>query len=420
MTRSNNNNAKIMLIICSILGCAAVAAQEVARNETVGNRARPELDALGIRIGGFRLFPELGAEARKNSNIFATDADAISDTIYVGVPALALRSDWNRHALNFGADGEILRYQDFTTEDHENYSVFGQARIDTVRGRFFLLDVFHRRRHEDRGSPDDERGFTPTPFDQDRAALSFETPTGPRLFHTRLMVEYEQLDYEDVIGSGGVVNNDDRDRSSVFGSARLGYGFHPAYSIFLQGSAHETEYDFQFDDRGFERSSTGYEVAVGTTLDFSGATFGDIFVGYLSETYDDPRFDTIDGLSFGADLSWNATGLTTITISGRRQVEATTVGETAGRDVVRFGLGIDHELLRNLIFELRGSTATEDFDGIDREDRVRSASFTARYMMNRWIELEIGYRYTDRDVDPPIAGIGFSRNIYSLSVKGQL
>lgn len=161
-------------------------------------------------------------------------------------------------------------------------------------------------------------------------------------------------------------------------------------------------------------------MVVGTTLDFSGETFGDIFVGYLSETYDDPRFDTIDGPSYGADLSWNVSGLTTVTVSGRREVEPTTVAETAGRDVVRFGLGVDHELLRNLILELRGSTATEDFVGTDREDTVRSARFSARYLMNRWVELKIAYSYTDRDVDPTTVGIGFSRHIYSLTVKGQL
>ena len=81
---------------------------------------------------------------------------------------------------------------------------------------------------------------------------------------------------------------------------------------------------------------------------------------------------------------------------------------------------LDHELLRSLILELRASTATEDYVQIDREDRVKAASISARYLMNRWMRVELGYRYTDRNVDPPDVGRGFTRNLFSLTFIGQM
>ena len=411
----------LILISGSLFVSRTSAGQEVARNETVMNRARPELDALGVRLGAFQLFPEVAVGAGHSDNIYADDVDIISDWIYAVSPVLELRSNWNNHAFSLGADADIFRYKEFDSEDREDYSIWSEVQLDTGRSNFFLGEVSHRRLHEDRASPDDVRGLEPTAYDLDRAAISFEAPHGAQRFHTIVTGEVQRRDFKDTPGAAGNINNDDRDREEISGTARFGYGFHPAYSIFLQGSAHSTDYELQFDDRGFERSSTGYEVAIGTTLDFSGETFGDLFFGYLSETYDDPRFDTIDGPSFGAEIFWNVSGLTTLGISGRREVEPTTTADTAGRDVVRVGVSIDHELLRNMILGLSWDTANEDFWGIDREDRVQSARFSARYMMNRRMGLEFTYRYLRRDTEPLTAGgIEFSRNVFGLSVKGQL
>ena len=353
----------------------------------------------------------------RNNNIFADDVDIVSDSIFVVSPGIELRSDWGLHSLKVGVDADFMQYKDFEAEDRDDYSLQAEGRIDMTRSRFLFGEVSHRRRHEDRGSSDDVDGFEPTAVDEDNVRLLFEAPHGPRQLHVRLAGELQNRDFEDVLGAAGIINNDDRDRQRLAGTLRFGYGWHPAYLFFLQGSAHSVEYDFQFDDRGFERSSTGYEVSIGTALDLPGRAFGDIFVGYLSEKYDDARLDKIDGVSFGADLSWNLSGLTTLNLVGRREVLPSTVADTAGRDVVRFGAGVDHELLRNLILSLNVASSKEDFQGIDRSDRIRSTNFAARYLMNRRIEVALEYAYRRRTTDPETAaGIEFSRNVFSLTI----
>ena len=109
MKRINRIGATLLLGIGALSTSALVIAQETARNETVANRARPEVDALGLTIGGYLLFPELGVEGRTNDNIYATDVAEVSDSIFVTAPALNFRSNWGKHALNFGADAELLR-----------------------------------------------------------------------------------------------------------------------------------------------------------------------------------------------------------------------------------------------------------------------------------------------------------------------
>jgi hypothetical protein len=411
----------LMLFSASQLLGQLSAAEEVVRNETVADRTRPELDALGVRLGAFTLFPEVAGGITRDSNIYADDVDSISDSILQVSPGVAINSDWGRHKLNLGVDADIFRYSDYDTEDHVDYSAWGEGRLDVSRARFFVGAVSHARLHEDRDSPDDARGFEPTKFYRNTASISYETPRAPRQLHTRLTGEYRKLEFEDSLAANGLVNNDDRDRQRLRGTARFGYGLDSEYSLFLQGSAHSVEYDDQFDDGGFERSSTGYEFALGTTFDFSGKTFGDVFVGYLSETYDDPRFDEIDGLSFGAKIFWNISGLTTVNFSARREVEPTTIGETGGTNVKRFGVGVDHELLRNLILSLALNATQVEFKGIERQDDIRSANFAARYIMNRRLELTLGYSYRQRESEPtPNSGIEFTRNLVRLTIEGHL
>jgi hypothetical protein len=396
-------------------------AQEFARDETVANRARPELDALGVRSGSFKIFPVLAGGGIYNSNIYADDVNVFSDTIFVVSPGIDFESDWNNHAVRVGAAADAYRYTDFDSENRTDYAVYGEGRLDMSSSRFILGEISHARQHEDRFSADDVRGFNPTRFYRNDISVSYEAPRGPRRFHTELIAEYRDLDFENAFGAGGVINNDDRDRHRVTGTARVGYGFHPEYSVFLQGSAHTVDYEQEFDDGGFNRNSNGYEVALGTTLDFSGEAFGDIFVGYLSEKYDDPRFQAVSGPSFGIEVFWNVSGLTTLSVLGRREVEPTTIGESGGTDNTRFGVGVDHELLRNMIVSLDLNTEKEDFIGIARRDDNRFANLSIRYIMNRRAELTFEYQYRQRDSEPsPNTGIEFSRNLVALTLKGQL
>jgi hypothetical protein len=411
----------LILLSVHLLGGQLALSQEIARNETVADRARPELDPIGVPVGGFRLFPQLGLTVGHNDNIFASGIFQVSDVIYVASPELRLRSDWGNHALNLGATADIVSFVDFENEDHNNYRVWLDGRLDINRSSFLRTEAEHLVDHEGRDSADDARGLERTRFVVDSIAVSYRLRPGVRKLNALFEGEYANVDFDDVLGLQGPINNDDRDRTRLRGTVRVGYDALPNNSLFFQASVRSTEYDFQFDDAGFERSSNGYEVAVGTALDYSGVTFGEVFVGYLSLTYDDPRYAKIDGFSFGAEVAWNLSGLTTVTIGGSRTVEPTTLVDAAGILATRYRIGVDHEVLRNLILSLSWSTTNDDFRGIDRVDDIDNMEFRARFLMNRRVEIVLGFDRRDRDTSPdPLDGFSFSRDIYSLTVQVHL
>jgi hypothetical protein len=378
------------------------------RGETVTSRRRPELEPLGIGVGGFLLRPAIAVEEMYNSNIFATDTAEEGDFITRVLPALILESNWSRHILRLRADADLGFYADNSAEDYIDYRAGAEGRLDIDRDAWLTASADYRHLHEDRGSPDDVAGDGPTEFDTILVTGGYYQTLGR--FRTRLVGTFENLDFDDVDAlGGGLINNDDRDRIEAEGTLRVGYEIVPDYEAFVQGSYNVRDYDDPVDDAGFNRDSDGFGIVAGLRVDFGGITFGDFFAGYRQQDYDDPAFGTLSGLDAGAMLTWNVTPLTTLVGGVRRTVEETTSAGSGGFFGTEFSLRVDHELLRNLVLGLDGRYVVRDYDGIDRSDDYFELGFDALYMMNRNLYLSAGYEYRDRSTN--VVGEDYSQHV---------
>src|SRR3546814_5981286 len=104
---------------------------------------------------------------------------------------------------------------------------------------------------------------------------------------------------------------------------RGGYEIMPSYEAFLRVTYNQRDYDSNVDDAGFNRDSDGYEAVAGVALDLSGVTFGDVYAGYMSQDYDDPALQDVDGPVVGAGVTWNPTALTSARLDVSRSEEHT-------------------------------------------------------------------------------------------------
>lgn len=386
------------------------------RGETVATRRRPELEPLGVRLGGFLLRPAISVEEVYNSNIFATETDEEDDFITRVLPTLVLDSNWSRHRLTLRAGAEFGFYAENSDEDYIDYLAGVEGRLDITSNAFLTASADYRHLHEDRGSPDDVAGIEPTEFDAMLFTLGYSHRFGR--FRARLAGTLENLDFDNVeSAAGGTINNNDRDRIEVEGTARLGYEIVPNYEAFVQGSYNVRDYDDPFDDAGFDRDSEGFGVVAGLSVDFGGITFGDFYLGYRQQDYDDSAFGTISGLDAGAAITWNVTPLTTIVGGVRRTVEETTTPGSGGFFGTEVSLRVDHELLRNLVLGLDGRYVMRDYDGIDREDDYFEVGADALYMLNRNIYVSAGYEYRDRSSTE--AGEDYSQHVALLRLTLQ-
>jgi hypothetical protein len=364
------------------------------RGETVLTRDRPELEPMGVRVGSFLVLPSITGAEEFNSNIFATPDEEVSDFITHVLPSLIIDSDWAVHRLTFRADADIGVYADNEDENFQDYRVGAAGRLDISSMSHFALGADFKHLHEARDSPDDVGGAEPTEFNDIAATAEFYQEFGR--FRARVLGTFDDLNFDDVPGAGGDINNDDRDRYETEGTVRLGYELVPEYEAYAQGSYNVRNYDAATDDNGFDRDSNGFSGDVGIEVDFGGITFGDFFIGYRAQYYDDPEFETIDGLDAGAHLVWNVTPLTTVTGTLRRSIGETVSEDSSGFIGTEFDLTVDHELLRNLILGAEARYVNRDYEGIDRIDDVYEAGINANYMLNRNVYLGGGYEYHSR------------------------
>ena len=229
------------------------------------------------------------------------------------------------------------------------------------------------------------------------------------------------LDFDDVETSTGTLNEDDRDRTIVEGTVRAGYEIVPEYEAFVRGSVNSRLYDSDFDDQGLNRDSFGYEFVVGTAIDFSGVTFGDIYVGYISQEYDDDNLSTVEGVTFGGKVTWNLSGLTTLTGSVARTIEEAISSRASGRFTTRAGITVDHELLRNLLFNASVLGIRRDYEGIDREENDAVFGLGGKYMMNRNLYALLDYNLHFRDTSQSGGGgRDFLVNSVTLQIHAQV
>src|SRR5690606_37747416 len=96
-------------------------AQEPDPNVPVTARPRPEYDPLGIRAGGFLIYPSVSVDGTYNDNIFADDDDEEQDFIIAVQPQISVRSNFPRHSLNWTVESEVGRYVDNTDENYWDY-----------------------------------------------------------------------------------------------------------------------------------------------------------------------------------------------------------------------------------------------------------------------------------------------------------
>jgi len=417
MTLTILRGVAVALGVSAAIGVAPIQAQETPRGQTVTERQRPDLDPLGMHAASFLVFPKFSLGESYNDNIFATTGNRKDDFITTLSPELRAQSDWNRHFLAFEARGDIGRYATNSSEDFEDATISANGRVDIVRDAFVSGGATLNKFHEDRGSPDEVNGKFPTEY------MVFSPTVGAanrwNRFSLRGDATLQRYMYDNAVTStGSSINNKDRDRSQYTVSLRGGYEIVPEYEAFVRVAYNTVNYSSAVDDNGFNRDSDGYEAVVGTRIDLSGVTYGDVFAGYRRQMYDDARLRTVNGPTFGGAITWNVTSLTTAKGSIVRTVEESTLSNASGFFATDFRASVDHELLRNLLIGATVGYLVDDYEGISREDDYYKAGAYARYLMNRNLYLTARYDYERRASDA--VGADYDKNIFMLRLETQL
>ena len=405
-----------LLVLIAFASGGAARGQDLARGQGVMDRARPDYDAAGIRLGSFLLYPALELSAGYDSNVLAEDKNREDSAVFPLSLPILLESDWTRHALSIAADPSYRFHTGEASEDYWEVDVSGNARLDVLDAAYFTPSISFRHRVEPRGAIDAVQLLAePTEYDE----LDVTAAWNQRFNRVSASIGggFTTLDYDDnKLVTGGKFDQDFRDRNIAQGIARVGYSFAKGQSAFVRGSVNDRNYRKKSLPA---RDSFGWEVVAGWASELSNLVAGEIYVGYLDQSYDSNAFGDVSGVSFGTDLEWYVTQLVTLKASAARGVTESTSTGVGGILRTTAALGADYELLRNLLVNCEVSYENGDFKGSSREDDRIRVSVGGTYLVSRNVHLDLGYSYVNRWAQNA-PGLDFQRHQVFLGVRLQL
>jgi hypothetical protein len=386
-------------------------ADGTVEQQTVTARQRPEYDPVGIRLGSFFFLPSLGVGESYDNNVFATESDVKNDYITVVSPRLLLKSDWGRHELHARATGDFGLYKSFTSENYNDYTAETGGRLDVAHDQALSGSASYAHLHEDRSSPDDVGGTDPTTYE--RAGLNARYAHKFNRLGAALEARGDHLSFNNVpLFGGGTLDSSDRDRFETEGAVRVSYNFIPTTSVFTRAAYNRDIYDHTPDQNGFDRDSQGYRVDLGLNIDVTELLKLEASLGYLNQSYDDSRLESVSDPAGTLLATWNITRLTTLKANMQRTVTPTTLsGASAEVDTGGF-VSLDHELLRNLILSARFGYTNTFFEGIPRVDNTILGAFSARYLLFQGATVSANYQRDDRSSNT--SGADYNRDVITL------
>lgn len=365
-------------------------------NRTVRRLARLEpYDPVGIRVGNFVLFPELELSGTHYSNVFRSP-NAVSDWAANVLPSFRLVSNWDRHALEFRASGDLSYFTDYNSENDKGYQLEARGRLDLTRQTNVQALLSTERAQESRSALDASSVGPRTTQTIDRA----EVALNHRFNRLSVQIRGSVGDYSfgDASFNGAPIINSDRNYTLTEETVRTTWEFKPTLSAFTEVAVNQRNYDKVALSDNIGRSSDGERYRVGVSFGNTGKVLrGEASLGYGIQRPDDSRLHDIDGLILDANATWRMTELTSLLFSARTDVSETTTQNVGGSFYRYLGVEARHAFLTYLIGSAGISYATQNsHDGVIDEREIR-ATLGLEYFVNRETVLFTKYVHSDLD-----------------------
>lgn len=357
-------------------------------------------EELGLRFDA-RVEQRLGPV----DNVFAAESNRQADMVSATELAAQVSTGPQPWQADLHAAGEVVRYRDHDALDHVNGRAGLRLRGEGWDRSWVEAGISWRRRNE---LPGDQvytvAPFIPVAFD------TWEAEGDALLRHGRWFVGFgataAYLDYRDARGPYGRVEQDDRDRWEVETRSRAGFAPTRTLDLFVENRQQVVLYDRA--DYGLALDRVGDELSVGAAFDLTERLIGEISVGHMRVSFASSFIDPISRPVARAVLAWAPTPLTTLRLRVWRGLEQTMLPGYIAILADGGRIGIEHELLRNVILSGSYERTRRRFLGIltARDDQGAAWRLGAEWRWNAcW--------YTGLSVDHDARDAGFGGRDFS-------
>jgi hypothetical protein len=348
--------------------------------------------AQGVRAGAFLLYPSLEIGSVITSNVRNTTTKAKADIGLRLRPQLRFESDWSRHKMTgaMALEGEqFIGNKDIKSRGG---NIEAALRLDVRRTTTADIDWNYSATSTGLESNELPATATGSRLDQNfgvNAAVTHDFGS----VEGRLRIGLARRLYGDVdLKGGGKEDNSDRNYTqasiSLRGALKTGGILQP----FVEAAYQPRIHDKTFDRNGLKRSSQGFLLAAGVTINDDPIWNGDVAATLELRDYSDSSLETVLAPGVAANLTWRPTDLTRFEFNaGASLAEAASAGVSATQNWTA-GVKATHSLRENLdIYAgLRGEFERSNSD----TDITTIGDIGVNWTINPFVVLSAGYEGT--------------------------
>ncbi|NMJ42493.1 outer membrane beta-barrel protein [Roseomonas sp. JC162] len=385
----------VSLALLPFFARSAAAQEDIRvapdRGQTVMERSRPEVDPVGVRLGSFRLDASAAVGVGYDDNLLGTSTDRLGDGFVEESARASLVSDWTVHQLGVRAGIVNRTYFNEGNFDWTDWDASAFGRYDFGGDTSVNAAYTHSRLHLAPQSVDVQQAglAEPVPYNVDQ----FDVGGTTRFNRVTLGLSatYAMYRYDNVPGPGGDVSI--YDYNSLILRLDTGYEFVQGRSVTLGIRYQDVKYQ---DSISRDRDSQTWAALAGFRYDFDGVWAARIAVGYAWRDYEGPQFKSLGTPAVEANVTWNATALTTLNLTASRSIQESIRSTTASYVSNYAQLRVDHELLRNVILSGWAGVGGQEYQQPTQRATDLIFGAQATWLMNRHLALSLEYRYVDR------------------------
>jgi len=385
----------------------------------------PEYMAKGIPLGVFRLFPDLETSVAYDDNVFRQPNHTKGDFFFTEIPTLILDYETNEAHVDFYADGTFDQYTRLTTVNTKQYDFGTKGTYAITRAASLSGNISYSQLAEALSSSDTVNTQSQpnlyTLFDVSGEfsykpnRLGFDIGGAHDTYHFFNTPEF----------GGGTLYNQDRNNTIDKGFGQVSYDLSPGYSTYVRATYNNDSFEQKVDRSGYDRSSHGYQVDGGVNLLLGNLVQGTVYLGYVDQIYSHNQIPPatslpdIDGLDFGANLTWYPTELLTVQLTASRQIVNTTFAGASGGDDRNVNLSATWELTRQVLLNASFGYDDTSFKGTGIEETTPTFGVGMKYIISHYVEAQLSYQYATRDAGV-FSGLNYNDNLVSLGLNLQI
>lgn len=406
-------NKKLRIaVVTGVLTAAAVAhAQNVYVRPAYQFPAAPVTSSgpASMQMGDTPLYftPYIGLAAGHDDNLFLSDTNQKSSSLYVVAPGLKLDARDANKVLQVSYQAQIGRYAQ--SEDDNYVDQFTRASYDMAfdRRNFLRLGVDYTRGHDPRGSTD-----RPIEGNPDKYRLS--TPYINYAFGAPGAAGRLEAYYSDSVKR--YLNN----RSVTFSSDRNTNEYGGVFywrvmpRTYVLAEARDTRIGYL--NTASQLSGNEQRYYGGVSWEATAATTGTIKVGSLRKRFNSD-LPSYSGTSWEALITWLPRTYSKFDFyAARFPTESTGLGSFILSTVT--GVTWAHSWSSVLTTGVDLRYQKDDYQNFDRTDDTKALGLRVGYKFRRWLTLGAEYTYTKRDSNTQI--YEYDKNLYLLTATASM